>query len=216
MTIYLDSNDDDEVEFFLKSVKPLTSRGLLNIVLWQWPKSDPFHLQAASQFSCIYRAKRRVRWLGMNDLDEMFVSERNWTIEQEIRSLESTSDAIDGIFANHRYVQPGVGGDFSFPVLRKACSSEWPIRGKTIARTEYAYAMHVHWVTMHTHLPGIVHLEWMVVAHVRRGTRVIETMDYPYIRRILDRLCPDYSPCTNASQEVAEWKKQRLQILGSI
>jgi hypothetical protein len=144
MTIYWNSCDSIRGERFLNEMQALMDNGLLNIVSWQWPKSRPFHEQAASQMSCIYRSRWRIRWLALNDFNEMVVSESNMTVEEVFRFVDRTShDDIDGVFACNRWIEPGPKDDYSIPALKRA-ATRCTYRGKVIVRSKHTLWLVVH------------------------------------------------------------------------
>jgi hypothetical protein len=194
MVIYLNSRGDEAVKTFLREMQPLTENGLLNIVAWQWPKSHSFHEQAASQMSCIYRSRWRIRWLLLNDLDEMVVSESNMTVEEVLRRFGRTShDDIDGVTACNRWIEPGPNNDYSIPAVTRAdirCTG----RGKVIVRPEHTFSLIVHHLSSGMY-HRVLHNLSLVNAHQKRWRQLTNTTEYPYIAQFAELSCTPYNPC---------------------
>jgi hypothetical protein len=194
MTIYVNSLNETALAEFQSNVRRLTDADLLHLVLWQWPRSYPFHEQPATQMSCLYRSRQRVRWLAMNDVDELFVDEQNVTVQERLLELEHDfGEQADGVFGCNRWLMPGPRHDYWFPALRKA-DALCTYRGKALVRVANAYGFIVHQLTVSKHRLMLRNVS-IVNAHMKRGVLVMNVTDYPYIIRFLNRTCTDYSTC---------------------
>jgi hypothetical protein len=145
--------------------------------------------------SCIYRSRWHVRWLGMNDLDEVFVAEGNLTVAEELRTIEARSpEPIDSIACCNRWIRPGLSGDYSLLSLRYvAPTCSFRIQ-KSIVRTEFVYYFCVHILVsgVHNH---IVRSRILTSLHFRKGVAVSNGTEYHHIQRFAPHICTDYSQC---------------------
>jgi hypothetical protein len=97
-------NQPDGYEEMSQRFSDLIMNGSLSIVDWGWPNAWPYHDEPAQQMSCIYRARGRIKWLGLNDIDEFFVA-RNGTITVRDYLIEHDFAAEDyaGLVACNRW-----------------------------------------------------------------------------------------------------------------
>jgi hypothetical protein len=119
-------------------MEPLVAKavenGSLIIIDWGWPWAYRFHDQPASQASCLWRSKGRFRWLGINDLDEIFLPGMNETVADVLNRYEPMGDRIGSIACCNRWL----GRSDRVLGLRK-CAFECidpPGRQKNIVRVE--------------------------------------------------------------------------------
>jgi hypothetical protein len=116
--------------------------GSLVLVDWSWPKKYPFHDQPLHQASCLYRAKKRFKWLGMNDLDEMFLPRGNETVADVLNRYEPEAHLFGSIACCNRWL----GGGHRLLELDR-CAAEclpYPDRQKNIVRVENVEYYSVH------------------------------------------------------------------------
>jgi hypothetical protein len=108
--------------------------GSLTIVDWSWPFAWDFHDQPVTQVSCIHRAKGRSRWIGINDIDEIFVAERGMTVADVLKKYEPIADSIGSIACCNRWFS-GSGTIAEITKCAAKCD-EHPHRQKNVVRTD--------------------------------------------------------------------------------
>jgi hypothetical protein len=108
--LYVNEGRDFEVDLMRKLLSKATLNGSLHIVDWSWPVIFPFHDQVAGQMSCMHRARGRVKWVGLNDVDEIFVaSEGRQTVREFLIEHEWVTKEYGGIVACNRWSLGDVG-----------------------------------------------------------------------------------------------------------
>jgi hypothetical protein len=110
------------------------ANGSLIVVDWAWPKAYPFHDQPLTQASCLWQSKGRFTWLGINDLDEIFLPGGNERVCDVLNRYENESSSFGSIACCNQWLagSPRVSGLFQ-------CASECnkpPRRQKNIVRVD--------------------------------------------------------------------------------
>jgi hypothetical protein len=105
----------------------------LTIVDWGWPAAYPFHDQPLTQASCLWRAKGRYKWIGMNDLDEIFVPAEGKTVGGILAGYEAIANTIGGVACCNRWFAGG--GIVNLYRCARECDRP-PHRQKMIVRTD--------------------------------------------------------------------------------
>jgi hypothetical protein len=72
------------------------------VIDWAWPFAYDWHDQPLTQASCLWRAKWRYKWIGMNDIDEIFVSMEGRTVADVLTRYEPVADKIGAIVCCNR------------------------------------------------------------------------------------------------------------------
>jgi hypothetical protein len=78
--------------------------GSLALVDWAWPPAYSFHDQPITQASCLWRSKGRFQWLGINDLDEIFLPGRPETVADVLKRYEAVAEKIGSIACCNRWI----------------------------------------------------------------------------------------------------------------
>ena len=147
------NNDTEEIISAL-SKSPLAP--MFTFVDWNYPVSlYPHYDQPAQQVSCIYRARSRFVWLGLNDVDEFFIPNTtgNATMNNVSIILKNHNDQAAGVrFCNKWYgvkqgptaqLAHGLDNNYGFSSWWKCSRS----RGKVVVRPERVRDMLVHSIT---------------------------------------------------------------------
>jgi hypothetical protein len=108
--------------------------GSLSLVDWAWPQAYPFHDQPLAQTSCIYRAKGRSKWTGVNDLDEIFLADRGKTVKQVLEKYEVNASTIGSIACCNRWIAT-TGRLSEINQCAEKCDDP-PHRQKNLVRTD--------------------------------------------------------------------------------
>ena len=93
MTVYLQNDYISETYYTL--MIPYIKKGIVEVLDWGFkppiiPGYTKFWGQTAVITECIYRNMYRMKYLGLNDLDEFFVPQKVKTIPEMIRRLEKS------------------------------------------------------------------------------------------------------------------------------
>jgi hypothetical protein len=84
------------------------NNGSVSIIDWAWPRAYDFHDQPVTQTSCIYRARGRSKWIGINDLDEIFLANGEQTVADVLNKYEPKANEIGSIACCNRWISgPG-------------------------------------------------------------------------------------------------------------
>jgi hypothetical protein len=158
-----------------RKMRSLMSRAIsnqtLSIVDWGWPPSHAFHDQVPQEMSAIYRSRGRVKWLGLNDLDEIFIAhEGRRTMRQFLEGYESVSDSIGSLAACSRLItgnSPGVRG---LDRWRLDCSEGGR---KPLLRPDNVDYCWVHWIVESPRTRKYVAAHGKLEMYVKQGTFVL-------------------------------------------
>jgi hypothetical protein len=100
-------NEEDGMLRMEKSLSKAIDNGSLVLVDWGWPSAYRFHDQPVTQMSCLWRAKGRFKWLGINDLDEIFLPGNPEMVADVLNRYESMGDQIGSIACCNRWLSGG-------------------------------------------------------------------------------------------------------------
>lgn len=155
-TIYLVANSS---AIYRSTLGSLIDRGLIRFVKWDWPYNKNFAQQQGEQLSCIYRSRRRYKWVLMSDVDEFSFSQ-----SMEIRDIVKRYDNFSNIgglkACNHFYYESQNLYKYrnvsNFDLSDGKCVIG---RGKILVRPENINYFSVHMITdggKLIHLPELV------------------------------------------------------------
>jgi hypothetical protein len=139
MVIYM--NTLHGIDAMLPKLAMAVENRSLRFVDWTWPKSRWLHDQVPAQMSCVWRGKGRVRWMGLNDVDEFLAPGPGTTVGQVLAQHEILNDTIGSLACCNRWFL-GKGILESF-----LCASECtppPHRQKHIVRPDNVDYYRVH------------------------------------------------------------------------
>jgi hypothetical protein len=161
-------NEKGGVDFMNPLLAKAIRNGSLVLVDWAWPNKFAFHDQPVGQTSCLWRSKKRFKWLGINDLDEIFLPRENETVADVLNRYEPEAHRFGSIACCNRWLKGGPR------VLQlNQCAStcdEYPSRQKNIVRVENVDYFCVHKIMLG--LPGRrSDLFELVNGHVLRGRK---------------------------------------------
>lgn len=135
--------NDNGIEKMRKELSNVINLGFVTLVDWNWPKFYNFQDQIPGQMSCLYRNKRRFSWIGMNDIDEIFLP-FNGTAIDVIKKYDSNRDSIGSFAAPNRFVSPQI---FSNKYLCSIHLDNFPSYQKSIFNPDNVEYLSVHWIT---------------------------------------------------------------------
>jgi hypothetical protein len=119
--------------------------GSLRLVDWGWPEAPPFHDQPPNHMSCLWRAKGRYRWLGLNDFDEFYITPPGRTVRDVLADYDPMGLTIGGVACCNRWFQgTGILAPFK---CATACVGHRH-RQKAIVRPEAVDYYYVHLVVV--------------------------------------------------------------------
>jgi hypothetical protein len=110
------------------------NKGFLLLVDWAWPIAFAFHDQVATHTSCLWRAKGRFDWLGLNDLDEVFLPGKMEKVADILHRYEPDAGSFGAIACCNLWVD-GRPGIENLNRCAKECLP-WPKNQKCIVRVE--------------------------------------------------------------------------------
>lgn len=137
--------NDNSINNMKKNLLKFLKAGILTLVNWNWPQSINFQDQVPGQMSCLYRNKRRFKWIAMNDIDEAFLPINNGTVTDSLKEYESKRSEIGSIAAPNRFFVES-SRFTSNPICSKKIDP-FPVRQKCIINPDNVNYVSVHIVT---------------------------------------------------------------------
>jgi hypothetical protein len=128
-------NQDQGASRMVGPLANAIANGSLIVVDWGWPRAYEFHDQPITQASCLWRSKGRFTWLGVNDLDEIFLpGDRGERVCDVLNRYESEANSFGSIACCNRWL----AGSSRVPDLSECardCDNP-PHRQKNVVRVD--------------------------------------------------------------------------------
>lgn len=135
--------NDNSIERMRNDLNNAINLGFVTLVNWNWPKFYNFQDQVPGQMSFLYRNKRRFEWIGMNDIDEIFLPYNGTTIDV-LKKYNSIKNSVGSFAAPNRYVSPQI---FSSHYLCSVHLNAFPYYQKSIFNPDNVEYLSVHMIT---------------------------------------------------------------------